>query len=203
MQVGSQTERISRYIHPTYHLWYDCSGEAISCYLQSLHLSMFIASSVTRFGEISPLWNFLQSFGFFGADLSFGNISSQTLCHWANVNCCKWPNIDNIIQTFVHTDCIQNVCVPASERGREPKILVPKFSTKFSTLLSSLINMLLRSLPTYLPTYLCEMTKSLRCLSSQPNRITCRLRNIHTGAIIRLHHSLYISLHSNVTLMWL
>ena len=50
-----------------------------------------IMNSVTRYGEISPLWHFSDSFLVFGKILNV--LCANKLCYWANFNCGKWPDI--------------------------------------------------------------------------------------------------------------
>ena len=57
-------------------------------------------SSVTRCGEISPLWQNIKKFLCLylfiiwqNAQPTLGNL----LCFWAHFHCCKWPNIQQII----------------------------------------------------------------------------------------------------------
>ena len=52
------------------------------------------ATSVTRFGEISPLWLIIQSFeqyfeGTFSNWLNFETNLANCACHWATFICCK------------------------------------------------------------------------------------------------------------------
>ena len=72
--------------------------------LYSLHLLPLKSSmdSVTRFGEIPPLWQIIKNLwphiqGLFGFGQSFQLTLSQFVCFWANFNCCKWQNIENTI----------------------------------------------------------------------------------------------------------
>ena len=54
--------------------------------------------SVTKFGEISPLWQYFPSLcqyfeGIFSIWQNYETTSLNFVCHWANFNCCKWTNI--------------------------------------------------------------------------------------------------------------
>ena len=49
-------------------------------------------SSVTRFGKISPLWKILDGL-FFIWEIVEPTLSNL-LYYWANLNSCKWPNIE-------------------------------------------------------------------------------------------------------------
>ena len=58
----------------------------------------FVTSSVTRFHEISPLWQNFKVFGniFEGAFSIWKNFeptSANFPSHWANLYCWQWPNI--------------------------------------------------------------------------------------------------------------
>ena len=60
---------------------------------------LFYKSSVTRFGEIPPLWQNFKTLGqFFECLVSVGQNFETTLAHilfsLANFHCCKWPNIN-------------------------------------------------------------------------------------------------------------
>ena len=64
--------------------------------------------SVTRFGEIPPLWQLFKSLwqyisGLFGFGQSFQIPLAQFVCLWTNFNCFKWPNIENTIWSSGHT----------------------------------------------------------------------------------------------------
>ena len=55
--------------------------------------------SVTRFGEISPLWRQFTSLwqivdGLFLILQNVNPILANLLHNWANFHCCKWPNIE-------------------------------------------------------------------------------------------------------------
>ena len=68
-----------------------------------------IVYSVTRFGEISPLWQIIKHLwqyisGLFGFGQSFQLTLAQFVCHWAHFQCWKWPNIENTIWSSGHTD---------------------------------------------------------------------------------------------------
>ena len=61
-----------------------------------------VATSVTRFGEISPLWQKFKSFWPFLESLfriwqKFLPTLDKFICYWANFHCCKQPNIELII----------------------------------------------------------------------------------------------------------
>ena len=56
--------------------------------------------SMTRFGEISPIWQYStslweisKSLNWYLAELHV--IFGKLICFWANVHCYKCPNIDN------------------------------------------------------------------------------------------------------------
>ena len=62
-------------------------------------LLLFISVSVTRFGEIPPLWKIFKNlwkyiYGLFGFGPSFHDTLAQFVCFWANFHYCKWPNIE-------------------------------------------------------------------------------------------------------------
>ena len=64
------------------------------------------AASVNRFGEISPLWLNLRSIrqSFEGLFRKYQSIFQPTLCKKVAIfQCFKYPNIEKIIQTSVHT----------------------------------------------------------------------------------------------------
>ena len=65
-------------------------------------------TSVTRFGEISPLCprfkKHLQFLNIFLALCIIPNFWQFFLSFWANFNCCKWPSFEQIIQPSGHTD---------------------------------------------------------------------------------------------------
>ena len=59
-------------------------------------------SSVTRFGEISPLWQNILRLrqnlsGLFSIWQNFEPILAKVLFYWANYHYCKWPNNEKII----------------------------------------------------------------------------------------------------------
>ena len=61
-----------------------------------------IFSSVTRFGEILTLWKNHESiWHFFRVICYWAKFSNLPLwhknCDWANFDCCKWPNTEQII----------------------------------------------------------------------------------------------------------
>ena len=65
-----------------------------------------IVNSVTRFGEISPLWQYFKRRSHFCKGLSsvwqnFEPTSAMILCYWVNFHCCKWPNIEKILDHLV------------------------------------------------------------------------------------------------------
>ena len=71
----------------------------------NLHLSRIWVNeidnptSVTIFGEISPLWqNFTSLWQLFGGLFLIWQNSQPTLVnllhYWAKFHCCKWPNIE-------------------------------------------------------------------------------------------------------------
>ena len=62
--------------------------------------------SVTRFGEISPIWqNELRLWQNFDGLISNWQIFESTLakflCNWANFHGCKWPNIKKLSRYLV------------------------------------------------------------------------------------------------------
>ena len=73
----------------------------------------FIVASVTRFGEISPLW---QSFkrlwqfvkGLFRIWEKFAPTLTNFLLFCAKFQCCKWPKMEKVIQSSGHTDRCQH-----------------------------------------------------------------------------------------------
>ena len=72
-------------------------------------LLLFISVSVTRFGEIPPLWKIFKNlwkyiYGLFGFGPSFHDTLAQFVCFWANFHYCKWPNIENTTWSSGHTD---------------------------------------------------------------------------------------------------
>ena len=68
----------------------------------------WIRTSVTRFGDISPLWQnilllsqnilllWLNLEGLFSIWQNFELSWAKVLCYWANFYCCKWPNIKQL-----------------------------------------------------------------------------------------------------------
>ena len=59
-------------------------------------------SSVTRFGEISPLWQNILRLrqnlsGLFSIWQNFEPILAKVLFYWSNYHYCKWPNNEKII----------------------------------------------------------------------------------------------------------
>ena len=67
-----------------------------------------VAASVTRFGEIPPLWQIFKNLwqyilGLFGFGQCFQLTLAQFECFWANFHLCKWPNIENTIWSSGHT----------------------------------------------------------------------------------------------------
>ena len=70
--------------------------------------SMMAGNSVTRFGEVSPLWHDfrkLWSFwkGSFGIWQNFELTLVNFICCWAKFHCCKWPKIEQTIYPPGHT----------------------------------------------------------------------------------------------------
>ena len=64
------------------------------------------SSSVTRFGEVLPLWRNLWSSAILRVYLVFGKISTffgNFLVTWVNCHCFKSPNSDKIIASSGHT----------------------------------------------------------------------------------------------------
>ena len=59
--------------------------------------------SVTRFGEISPLWQNFNSLWLLFEDLFCIGQNLELIGlgifvgYWANLHCCYWPNIEEII----------------------------------------------------------------------------------------------------------
>ena len=56
-------------------------------------------TSVTRFGEISPLWQHLMTLcqmveGLISVWQNFEPTVAKMLYFWAVFQCCKWPNIE-------------------------------------------------------------------------------------------------------------
>ena len=62
----------------------------------SLSRLMLLVTSVTRLGEISPLWRQLFE-GLISIWQTFEPTLENSACFWVNLCCCKWPNIE---QTF-------------------------------------------------------------------------------------------------------
>ena len=59
-----------------------------------------LAISMTRFGEISPIWYDFKSLGhLFGGLFSFWQnvdpTEAKMFCHWASIHCCRRPNTLN------------------------------------------------------------------------------------------------------------
>ena len=57
---------------------------------------------MTKFGEISPLWQNIKNIwqlyeGLISIWQTFEPTLENSMCFWANLRCCKWPNIE---QTF-------------------------------------------------------------------------------------------------------
>ena len=78
-------------------------------YIVTLSSCNYITRSVTRFGEFSPLWqkftNIWQIFDSLFLIWQNAEHTSENLWYyWANFHCCKWPNIEKIIQPSGHTD---------------------------------------------------------------------------------------------------
>ena len=66
------------------------------------------SNSVTRFGEILPLWqnfkNIWQRYeGLISIWQSFEPTLENSVCFWANLGCCKWQNIEQIFYASGHT----------------------------------------------------------------------------------------------------
>ena len=66
-------------------------------------------TSVTRFGEISPLWQYFKSLGQFCTGLfrvkqNFEPTLANLLCSLANFGCSKRPNIEQLIKPSGHTE---------------------------------------------------------------------------------------------------
>ena len=66
-----------------------------------------VVHSVTKFGEISPLWHNLQSLGQFLDGLftiwqNFEPTLASFIYFWANFHRCKWPNVENDIAIWSH-----------------------------------------------------------------------------------------------------
>ena len=58
---------------------------------------LIVIASVTRFGEISPIWQYSESLLAISKSLNkyyakFDIIFDKFLCFWANFHCYKWPN---------------------------------------------------------------------------------------------------------------
>ena len=70
-------------------VWMDGDGENVLL-KQVVDTTKF---SVTRFGEISPLWQYLKALDNFVFGNIILNLLWQFLCNWANFHFCKWPNI--------------------------------------------------------------------------------------------------------------
>ena len=62
----------------------------------SLSRLMLLVTSVTRLGEISPLWRQLFE-GLISIWQTFEPTLENSVCFWANLRFCKWPTIE---QTF-------------------------------------------------------------------------------------------------------
>ena len=63
--------------------------------LSKLMQKIRLTASVSKFGEIPPLLQYIK--GLFGFGQSFYLTLVQFECFWANFHCCKWPNIENTI----------------------------------------------------------------------------------------------------------
>ena len=64
--------------------------------------------SVTRFGEISPKCTMIKNFAHFETVHlifvhTFWLAWANSMYFWAHFQCCKWPNIKQIIQQSCHT----------------------------------------------------------------------------------------------------
>ena len=69
--------------------------------LVKLQGKMYLLTSVTRFGEISTLWSYvIKHWPFWNGSFTVWQNFELTLAifiwFWANVQCCKWPNIEPI-----------------------------------------------------------------------------------------------------------
>ena len=67
-----------------------------------------VGSSLTRFGEISPLRLSFKSIResvrvYFLLGEILNLICQSFLCHWANFHWSKWPNVEQLIQHSGHT----------------------------------------------------------------------------------------------------
>ena len=85
------------------------------------------ASSVTRFSEISPLWqNIKKTLAILEGSFSVWKNIQPTLvkccCKFGNFQCCKWPNIVQIIQPSGHTGPTFYSSIHCSKQNRD-KIL--------------------------------------------------------------------------------
>ena len=59
--------------------------------------NLMVSSSVTRFGEILPLWHNFKSLGqifegLFSIWQSFNLTLAKMLCYWASFHRCRWPH---------------------------------------------------------------------------------------------------------------
>ena len=61
----------------------------------------FDASSVTGFGENSPLWQEFESLWSF-KKLLLNLLWQKKICHQANFNCCKWPKMKHYLAIWSH-----------------------------------------------------------------------------------------------------
>ena len=92
---------------------------------------------MTRFGEISPLWQNLKSlWQFFEGKFSIWQhlwpILANFVCSWANFNWWKWSNIEKILQTSGHTviqSCLNLISSTPSRYCRivSNKLMVPPY----------------------------------------------------------------------------
>ena len=89
------------FYNPTTSVWPDWAifkvlGNKVVTYHRWLH------SSVTRFGEISPLWQYFNSRCKFSYSLFSRHVAEfetylGNFYYWANFRWCKYPNIESII----------------------------------------------------------------------------------------------------------
>ena len=67
-------------------------------YFLGTNRSLFLPSSVTTFGEISPLWQHILQLwqnwdGLVSIWQNFEPTLAKVVCYWAKFHCCKWPKI--------------------------------------------------------------------------------------------------------------
>ena len=68
---------------------------------------VFITTSVTIFGEISPIWqNFTNLWRIVDCSFPIWQNAESTLAnlwhYWVSFHCCKWPNIEKYITIWSH-----------------------------------------------------------------------------------------------------